>query len=189
MIRALGRTPRPYGTVLATEVFSTGLILSDTDFRQFVKYGNLTGIDMALVQDSYKYHTRLDVPENIEPGAIQHMGENTLALLEYLTSNETAMGNSMHAEALPAMPTSAMIYFSGLGGHLFIVYSRAQARVIYGALASIAVIVVSNRVDWSRRGVYIAGVFGVLGSLVGALLGANLAAFITGVVMNKTLTW
>lgn len=29
MIRALSKTPRPYGTVLASEIFSTGLILSE----------------------------------------------------------------------------------------------------------------------------------------------------------------
>lgn len=34
MIRALAKTPRPYATVLANEIFSTGIILSDTDFRQ-----------------------------------------------------------------------------------------------------------------------------------------------------------
>ncbi len=54
MVRALAKTPRPYGTVLGTEVFSLGIINSDTDFRQFVDYANLTGLDMALVQDSYK---------------------------------------------------------------------------------------------------------------------------------------
>lgn len=60
MIRALAKAPRPYGTVMATEIFSTGIILSDTDFRQFVDYGNLTGLDMALVQVSlWRNHSRL----------------------------------------------------------------------------------------------------------------------------------
>lgn len=61
MIRALAKTPRPYGTVMATEIFGLGIINSDTDFRQFVDYANLTGLDMALVQDSYKSVT-LAVP-------------------------------------------------------------------------------------------------------------------------------
>jgi hypothetical protein len=122
---------------------------SSTDFRQFVEYGNLTGLgrpmvavpgersadlifglsDMALVQNSYLYHTRLDLPEFIEPGALQHMGENTIALLNYLTSPETTMGNSPTAEKLPQMATSSIIFFSGLGGHLFFVYSRAQGEL------------------------------------------------------------
>jgi Zn-dependent M28 family amino/carboxypeptidase len=35
MIRALSYAPSPYATVIAHEVFQTGIVLSDTDFRQF----------------------------------------------------------------------------------------------------------------------------------------------------------
>ncbi|KAM0755633.1 hypothetical protein T439DRAFT_320338 [Meredithblackwellia eburnea MCA 4105] len=189
MIRALAHTPRPYGTVLATEVFSSGLIVSDTDFRQFAQYGNLTGLDMALVQNSYLYHTRLDLHEFIEPGALQHMGENTIALLEYLTSNATKLGNSPNAPRLPHAASSETIYFSGLGGLLFVIYTKAQATVFYGTLAAISAILVSSRVDWKRRSLYLAGYIGIGASLVGALIGANLAAFAGAIVMNKSLTW
>lgn len=144
---------------------------------------------MALVQNSYLYHTRQDLPEKIEAGALQHMGDNVIALLEYLTSNLTAMGNSFNAIPLPKASTSATIFFSGLGGHLFIVYSRAQATMIYGAIVALSAIVIADRVDWTRKGVYLAGVVGIGGSFIGALVGANLAAFISGVVMQKTLTW
>lgn len=93
---------------------------------------------MALVQNSYLYHTRLDLPEYIEPGALTHMAENTLALLEYLTGNETTLGKS--GKPLPLAETSATIFFSGLGGHLFVVYSRAQATLIYGTLSALAAV-------------------------------------------------
>lgn len=76
MIRALAHAPDPYATVIASEVFQTGIgglfmsksiqitpanllgcfaVLSDTDFRQFEEYGNLTGLDTALVQNSYRF--------------------------------------------------------------------------------------------------------------------------------------
>lgn len=55
MVEAYASVPRPYGTVLASEIFQTGLILSDTDFRQFEDYGGLTGLDMALIQNSWLY--------------------------------------------------------------------------------------------------------------------------------------
>ncbi|SCZ90186.1 BZ3500_MvSof-1268-A1-R1_Chr1-3g01827 [Microbotryum saponariae] len=214
MIKALSKTPRPYGTTLASEIFQTGLILSDTDFRQFVEYGNLTGLDMALVQNSYLYHTRLDVPELIEPGALQHMGENTLALLEYLTSNETALGNSLTAKKLPKMKSAAdTIFFSSMGGKIFIMYSRAQgallerrsilcssitdsyilcpylATAIYASLATLAFIVVSDRLVRQRKRLYLLTTAGVGLSLLAAILGSNLAAAATSIVMGKTMTW
>lgn len=135
------------------------------------------------------YHTRQDVPEQIEAGALQHMGDNTLAMLEYLTSPDTAMGNSMTARPLPKQETWDTIYFSGLGGALFLVYTREQATVIYGVLASITAVVVADRVDWSRKKVYAIGALGAGWTFVGALVGSNLVAFVTGVVMEKPLAW
>lgn len=123
---------------------------------------------MALYTGSYLYHTRLDLPEFLEPGALQHMGENTLAMLEWLTSAETAMGNTATAEKLPLIKTKDIVYFSGLGGQLFFVYTRKQATMIYGAMASIATIIVADRVDWSRKGVYLLGAIGVGGSFLAA---------------------
>lgn len=144
---------------------------------------------MALVQNSYWYHTRLDLAENVEPGALQHTGENTLSLLEYLTSNKTTMGNSPTAVPLPKCGSSDLIFFSGLGGHLFVVYTRAQATIIYSALASVAALVVTDRVDWSRKRLYFAGFLSVPASIVASFVGANLAAYVTAVLMDKTLTW
>ena len=142
---------------------------------------------MALVQNSYLYHTRLDLPEFIEPGALTHMAENTIALLNYLTSNETTLGKS--GKPLPLAGTSDTIFFSALGGHIFVMYSRLQATALYTTLSALSAIVVTNRVDWSRKGVYLAGLAGVMASFLGALVAANLCAFLTGVVMNKSLTW
>ncbi|GEM06060.1 endoplasmic reticulum metallopeptidase [Rhodotorula toruloides] len=187
MIQALARTPSPYATIIASEIFQTGLILSDTDFR----HGNLTGLDMALVQNSYRYHTMLDTADAIEPGAVQHMGENVLALLEYLTSPETTMGNSdKPTPVLPRTPTSHTIFFSALGGKVFVVYSRATATVLYGVLAALVAVVVTDRVDWAKeKKVYILSVTGVLGGLISAILGANLAAAALSLGMGKSMTW
>lgn len=58
MIDAYSHVPRPYGTVFANDIFSSGIILSDTDFRQFEEYMDITGLDMAIVGNSYLYHMR-----------------------------------------------------------------------------------------------------------------------------------
>lgn len=91
LIEAYARVPHPFGTVLASDVFSSGVIMSDTDFRQFVEYGNgLPGLDMAIVGSSYLYHTRRDVPAYLERGVLQHFGENVLALVESLALDATS---------------------------------------------------------------------------------------------------
>lgn len=189
MIRALAKTPRPYATTLASEIFATGVINSDTDFRQFVEYGNLTGLDMALVQDSYKYHTRLDIPDEIQPGALTHMGHNVISMLEYLTSDKTTLGNSPDAKPLPFSPPSSLIFWTGLGGHLMFVYTRLQATAAYSTLAAIGAVVVADRVDWKHKGVYAGALAGVLVSFVSALIGANAVALFISLVMDKSMTW
>lgn len=144
------------------------------------------------MQGSYAYHTRLDVPENIEPGALQHMGQNTLALLEYLTSPDTQMGNSPTATNLPKSSddgSGGMIFFSGLGGKLFFLYTRQRATFIYGQLATLAAVIVSDRADWTRKSLYVAATLGVSGTFLATLVGANLAAAVLSLVMGKTMVW
>lgn len=174
---------------LACPVFASGVMLSDTDFRIFDAYANLTGLDMALVQNSYHYHTRLDSIEHLERGSLQHMGENTLALLEYLTSNETTLGKPNQSGPLPRVAPSSFIFASFLGGKVFVHYSRATASLLYGTLVAVSAIVVAHQVDWSRKSIYAIGVASVLLSFVSAGLAANLVAYLTGNLMNKSMVW
>jgi len=47
MIEAYSHVPRPFGTIFANDIFSSGFLLSDTDFRQFEQYLNVTGLDVS----------------------------------------------------------------------------------------------------------------------------------------------
>ncbi|EAU90683.2 hypothetical protein CC1G_03952 [Coprinopsis cinerea okayama7 len=129
MIDAYSHVPRPYGTVFANDIFSSGIILSDTDFRQFEEYMDITGLDMAIVGNSYLYHMRKDLVENISPGVAQHMGENTLALIKYLTSSDS----SPLAKLANGYSKPHTVYLGYLG-RIFIKYSFTVAKILYASV-------------------------------------------------------
>ncbi|KAF8937089.1 hypothetical protein BGZ58_003271 [Dissophora ornata] len=135
MIDAYGTVPYPHGTVLANDLFATGLILSDTDFRQFVDHGNLTGLDMAVYKNSYLYHTHLDLDTYMEAGLPQHMGENTLALATYLTETADLVGLE---------PTSSVVFFD-VFGQFFVSYSLSTALQIHSVIGGLALLAIITR--------------------------------------------
>ncbi|KFH73964.1 hypothetical protein MVEG_01177 [Podila verticillata NRRL 6337] len=159
MIEAYRTVPYPHGTVLANDLFATGLILSDTDFRQFVDHGNLTGLDMAVYKNSYLYHTHLDLDEFMEAGLPQHMGENVLALATYLTEE----ANLVNLER-----TSSVVFFD-VFGLFFVSYSWTAAirsHLLIGGLALFTVASGASRPT-------VRGTLSILFSFIAALMMPN----------------
>ncbi|ORZ24635.1 hypothetical protein BCR42DRAFT_403350 [Absidia repens] len=191
MIEAYKQAPYPHGTVMANDVFRTGLILSDTDFRQFVQYGNLTGIDMAIYKNSYLYHTHLDIPKHLEPGAIQHLGENTLAIVEHLAKNTSLTG---------IVPTSEVVFFD-MHGLFFMVYSWATAFKIQMATVLIAYGFIGYIIHKSSQSTpyrsvsvlvwsYVRSTISVwISGTIAILLPVTIAIFLTSSVINRHMAW
>ncbi|KAF9582834.1 hypothetical protein BGW38_010698, partial [Lunasporangiospora selenospora] len=175
MVEAYRRVPHPHGTVIGNDIFSTGVILSDTDFRQFVDHGNLTGLDMAVYKNSYIYHTELDLNENMEPGLPQHMGENTLALVRYLTE-EVDLTEKFEK-------TSDVVFFDVLGW-FFVSYSTEVATKIHLAIMGLTFLGVS--LGASRP--TLRSLTSILLSLAAGLLLPGIAAVILQTA-NKPLLW
>ena len=140
MINAYALVPRPFGTIVANDVFSSGIIGSDTDFRQFQLYMNVTGLDMAVVGHSYFYHTRKDLVQYIEPGVAQHMADNTLALLRHLSSSDSPLPELTSGYTKPKT-----VFFSILNTH-FVRYGFDTANALHFALlaASLALVAVTS---------------------------------------------
>lgn len=176
MLEAYSSVPYPYGTVLASDVFATGLILSDTDFRQFEEYGNLTGLDMAVIGNSYAYHTRLDITENIEAGVAQQFGENTLAILTYLTKQGMSLDGIYKAQE--------RVYFSMFQTY-FVTYSKAAAVLAARVLFTIVLGYIGYCSP--RPSVFLKGLAMNVASLISSLLVSNVVAIVltlTGLQMR-----
>ncbi|KAJ3908844.1 hypothetical protein F5879DRAFT_935898 [Lentinula edodes] len=189
MIEAYSHVPRPFGTVVANDVFSSGIILSDTDFRQFQQYLGVTGLDMAIVGNSYLYHMRKDVVENIQPGVAQNFAENTLALLLHLSSPPI---NSPSISSLTGGFTKpSTVYFALFGK--FWMYSFSTARIIYAILLVDAIILVTATArSPSRLGSLTTlgkPILAVLFAFVGSLLGTNAIALVMRFILGKPLSW
>lgn len=96
----------PNAQVAAEEVFQSGLIPSDTDFRIFRDFGKIpgnskekekeeltftnisSGVDLAHVINGYRYHTKYDHIKFIPKSVLQHTGDNILALTKLIANSE-----------------------------------------------------------------------------------------------------
>ncbi|MCO5599089.1 hypothetical protein L7F22_053189 [Adiantum nelumboides] len=187
-VDAYATVPHPFGTVLANDVFSTGLILSDTDFRQFVQYGGLSGLDMAVVGKSYLYHTRKDLIEHFQPGMIQHFGENIIAIVEHLASSpqsKLAVNRAFPKKQPP-------IYFSVAGRLFFNIRPQAFQTITYvlcGLLNFFLSTMVRADLRFGSLRAVILAVFFTLASLVAALVASNVVALVMTQLLGKSLSW
>ncbi|KIJ96005.1 hypothetical protein K443DRAFT_134254 [Laccaria amethystina LaAM-08-1] len=179
MIKAYSQVPRPYGTTFANDIFSSGIILSDTDFRQFETYLNVTGLDMAIIGNSYLYHMRKDLVENIEIGVGQHMAENALALLTYLS----APGSPLPSLNKGYSPVST-VYFAHIGG-LFFMYTFTTAKILYTFLFAASLILRAGGFFQEQR----KGIIAVVAGAVGTMLVPNIVALVMRFVLKKGLSW
>ncbi|MDI1443033.1 M20/M25/M40 family metallo-hydrolase [Polyangium sp. 6x1] len=84
LVRLLGPSlPRPVTSSLFVFVYRK--LPSDTDLTVFNTHG-VPGLNFAFIDDYANYHTPRDRPDVLDPGSLQHQGENALALARALAS-------------------------------------------------------------------------------------------------------
>ncbi|XP_071454875.1 endoplasmic reticulum metallopeptidase 1-like [Hetaerina americana] len=130
--------PHPYASSLAQEIFESGIIPGDTDFRIFRDFGNISGLDFAWSSNGYVYHTSLDSAAAVPAGTLQRTGDNILALVRHLTSSpELARSRKKDQNLLKA---GQPVYFDILGAGV-VRWPMIAGDII--SLASIAAAVLS----------------------------------------------
>ncbi|KOX52606.1 MULTISPECIES: M20/M25/M40 family metallo-hydrolase [unclassified Streptomyces] len=97
LIELAGDTARPYGSVLGQWLFRAGLINSDTDSRVWRARG-WSGLDYALFEDGYRYHTPNDRVVGIGSGSAQAVTDLTVRF----ASDVTGTGAVDPADRKPA---------------------------------------------------------------------------------------
>ncbi|KAL5244881.1 hypothetical protein ACI65C_012290 [Semiaphis heraclei] len=101
--------PHPYGQVIGEELFQSGIIPSDTDFRIFRDFGNMSGLDLAHYKNGYVYHTRHDNLDRIDPSVLQNTGENLLALAKAMSTHNATTNSTK----------SKYVFFDVFGVYMF----------------------------------------------------------------------
>ncbi|XP_052743938.1 endoplasmic reticulum metallopeptidase 1-like [Bicyclus anynana] len=182
--------PHPFASSLAQELFQSGLIPADTDFRIFRDFGNLSGVDLAWSSDGYVYHTRLDAAARVPRAALQRTGDNVLALaraalagarLERPVEREPqpvffdVLGVLVVSARAPAAAAALLLTLLAAGAELALSARDARRRLYMSARAWCGV------VARAALGVLLAWLAGAAAALVPAALlhaaGARLAFY------------
>ena len=119
-----------------------------------------------------------DLVENIQPGVAQHMADNSLALLRFLSSDASPVPRLEHGFSRPRT-----VFFSNLD--FFVMYSFTTAKIMYVTLFGASLYLVwttgVKRV-WTALGA-------VVSAFIGALIGANGVAFVMTNILHKGMSW
>ena len=116
------QAPHPFASVVGQEIFQSGVIPSDTDFRIFRDFGNIPGLDIAYMKNGYVYHTKYDTEDRIPRGSIQRAGDNLLAVIRHLAQDTDVLA---HTEA---HASGSIVFFDAMG--LFMIHYQEWVGIL-----------------------------------------------------------
>lgn len=180
--------PHPNGHVAAEEIFQSGLIPSDTDFRIFRDFGHVPGMDFAHVLNGYRYHTRFDHIDYIPAAVLQRTGDNILALVRRIADSDQLQ----HSERYAA---GRAVYFDVLGV-FFVAYDESVGYAVNAVCVLLALALPYLYLRRSTRGTNVARIrgemlLGAASTAIGAVLSAGVALAIASEVdaAGHALVW
>lgn len=132
----INSVPYPHSTVMGQEIFQSGLVPSDTDFRIFRDYGKIPGLDLAHIRNGYVYHTKNDLPEFVEPGCLQRTGDNILALVRALVDSPYFIDPGVYRHG-------SLVFYDFLG--FFVVAYPQRMAVLLNTLVVVVVVAMATK--------------------------------------------
>lgn len=160
MHAVIGSAPHPEFESFTDALFS--LLPNDTDFTVY-RDGGWWGMDMAIIGDSWAYHSAEDDADHLDPGTLQHYGDLTLALTRDLAQRDLA--------ALTPREEESPVQTTAPWGVVQVPPGLVAALALLAPLAVLAAVLVRRRRgEVSLRGAAL-GAAAFLLVLVGAVLG------------------
>ena len=168
--------PRPVASSVYDAIYA--LLPFNTDLTVYGEAG-LPGLNFAFIEEHPHYHTPRDNMANLDPGSVQHHGDNSLAATRALASLDLAnqpAGRSVFQDLLPGMvvrwPEPWTIWLALITALVWIGMAASQIR--------------SGDLSWRNLvwGLAVAPV-GILGA---TLLGYAVASGVIA-LSNVTLPW
>ncbi|KAK3709030.1 hypothetical protein QZH41_014908 [Actinostola sp. cb2023] len=168
--------PYPCAQVIGQEIFQSGLIPSDTDFRIFRDYGHIPGIDIAYHSNGYVYHTSYDTPAAITKGSVQRAGENVFSVL-------MEMANSPLLKDPGEYRHGSMVFFDFMG--LFMVHYPERIGTIINSVTFVvaSLLILKKFFATKRKGESNTEVIKSSGKCLVTSLGVLVLSWIAGLVL------
>ncbi|GMF25034.1 unnamed protein product [Phytophthora lilii] len=123
----------PHASIIAQELFQSGIIPADTDYRIYRDFGYVAGMDFAYIANGYVYHTTLDDVSRIQQGAVQRLGENVVGVVNQLG------GEPGRLKRVAENPQSSNTFFSDVMGLTMVAASKETTFVLCGGVFLLAV--------------------------------------------------
>ncbi|CAI5744335.1 unnamed protein product [Peronospora destructor] len=124
----------PHASIIAQELFQSGIIPADTDYRVYRDFGYVAGMDFAYIANGYVYHTMLDDISRIQPGAVQRLGENIVGVVYQLGSEPGRL------KKVGDNPQSSNTLFSDIMGLTMMTASKEMTFILCGGVLLLAVV-------------------------------------------------
>jgi hypothetical protein len=103
--------------------------------------------------NSWAYHSIDDDIEHVAKGALQHMGENTLAIVKGVATETNFPGRMQQKEGdIDEKDNSGLFYFTLIGGYVFSIASKTASLIFSTIAAALMVAIMPLTIYFTKTG-------------------------------------